>query len=231
MEPLNKLLGRLFVQTAIWLAISAALLFGFAGTVMWPEAWVLLALMGGIGLVSGVLIARHDPALLRERLSAPLQETQKGWDKVLLMLFFGLWIAQHAVSALDAVRFETSHVPLTFKVIGALAVALSLFGFHVVMRANTFAAPVVKIDTARGHRVIDTGPYAYVRHPMYSCGLALVLGAPLLLGSWWGVAMGLIAIGLLAWRAVLEEETLKAELDGYAAYMSRVRYRLVPGVW
>ncbi len=90
-----------------------------------------------------------------------------GWDKILLPIFFVLWLAQYVVAGLDAVRFELSHVPLWLKVVGALGVALGFYVFHVVMRTNTFAAPVVKIQTERKHQVISTGPYAYVRHPMY----------------------------------------------------------------
>jgi protein-S-isoprenylcysteine O-methyltransferase Ste14 len=160
-----------------------------------------------------------------------VQKQQKSWDKVLLPVFFVLWLGQYVVAGLDAVRFEWSHVPFLLKVVGALGVAFGFYVFHVVMRTNTFAAPVVKIQAERKHHVISTGPYAYVRHPMYGGAIASTLGAPLLLGSWWGVAVGAVTIAVLALRAVLEEETLKRELEGYAAYAERVRFRLLPGVW
>ncbi len=89
----------------------------------------------------------------------------------------------------------------------------------------------MKIQTEREHRVIDSGPYAYVRHPMYAGVLLITAGAPLLLGSWWGLLAGALFVFLIGVRAVLEERTLKAELEGYAAYAAKVRYRLVPYLW
>jgi protein-S-isoprenylcysteine O-methyltransferase Ste14 len=100
-----------------------------------------------------------------------------------------------------------------------------------VMRENSFAAPVVKVQAERGHRVIDTGPYAHVRHPMYSGTVLFFFGMPLLLGSWWGVILAPLFVGLFAIRAGIEERALLAGLPGYADYTARVRYRLVPGIW
>jgi protein-S-isoprenylcysteine O-methyltransferase Ste14 len=99
------------------------------------------------------------------------------------------------------------------------------------MRENSFAAPVIRLQTERGHRVVSTGPYALVRHPMYSGSVLFFVGAPLLLGSWWGVAMSPLLVLLFAGRIVIEERALTAGLPGYADYTARVRYRLVPGVW
>lgn len=231
MQVENNLVSRLVSKTAFWLLINAALLFVPAGTINWPEAWVFLVETCLIGIASGLIIAKHDPALLEERMKPMMQKEQKGWDKALLPVFFVLWLGQYVVAGLDAVRFEWSHVPLWLKVVGALSLAFGFYVFHVVMRTNTFAAPVVKIQSERRHRVISTGPYAYVRHPMYAGAIFIALGTPLLLGSWYGVAIGVVNIAVLALRAVLEEATLKRELEGYEAYAARVRYRLVPGVW
>jgi protein-S-isoprenylcysteine O-methyltransferase Ste14 len=99
------------------------------------------------------------------------------------------------------------------------------------MRENSYASPLVKVDAERGHKVISTGPYAWVRHPMYGGAILYFIGAPLLLGSWYGLVIGLILIGIMALRAVWEEQTLMAELAGYSDYAKRVRYRMVPGVW
>jgi protein-S-isoprenylcysteine O-methyltransferase Ste14 len=230
MSPHRSVVPRLFIQTAVWLAISGALLFIPAGTFRWPEAWIYIAGIGTIGLVSAMAIARRDPELLRERMRAPVQRDQKGWDKILLSLFMALSFAQYIVCGLDH-RFAASDVPLWVKGAGAGGVALGFYVFHVVLRANTFAAPVVKIQSERKHRVIDTGPYAYVRHPMYAGFIPMSLGTPLLLGSWYGFALAFLLIAIMSVRAVLEENTLKAELEGYEAYAARVRYRLVPGVW
>lgn len=228
---MSSVTSRLISRTALWTAVNAVLLFAAAGTVLWPAAWIYMALTGVLGVASGLIIARHDPALLEERMKSPIQRDQKPWDKILLSVFFVLWLLQYVVAGLDAVRFRFSEMPLWLEGVGAAGVVLGLYVFHIVMRANTFAAPVVKIQTERQHRVVSTGPYAYVRHPMYAGAIALILGTGLLLGSWLAVGLGIVLIASLAYRAVLEEETLKRELPGYDAYAARVRYRLIPRVW
>ena len=231
MPASRSLVTRMLVQTVIWLALTGALLFISAGTLDWPQAWIFLAEIGVLGLVSGFAIGRRDPALLRERMAGPIQKGQKSWDKIVIVALFALWMSQYVIIGLDAVRFRWSEVPLWLQVAGGLAIAFGLYAFHVVLKANTFAAPVVKIQSERKHQVVSTGPYAYVRHPMYAGAVPLIVGTPLLLGSWWGLIWGAAMIALLGFRAVLEEDALKAELDGYDAYAARVRYRLVPGVW
>jgi protein-S-isoprenylcysteine O-methyltransferase Ste14 len=230
--PANRnLVARMLIQTVVWLAVTAALLFISAGTVRWPQAWIYLAEIGVLGLVSGFAIGKRDPALLRERMAAPIQKGQKSWDKIVILVLFSLWMSQYVVIGLDAMRFRWSEVPLWLQVAGGLAIAFGLYAFHVVLETNTFAAPVVKIQSERKHQVISTGPYAYVRHPMYAGAVPLIVGTPLLLGSLYGLIWAAAMIALLGFRAVLEEDTLKAELEGYDAYAARVRYRLVPKVW
>jgi protein-S-isoprenylcysteine O-methyltransferase Ste14 len=204
----------MLVQTVIWLGITGAILFISAGTVRWPQAWIYLAEIGGLGLMSGFAIGKRDPGLLRERMAAPIQKDQKS---CVITVFFALWMSQYVINGLDAVRFEWSHVPVWLQTAGGLAVALGLYAFHVVLETNTFAAPVVKIQSERKHQVISTGPYAYVRHPMYAGAVPLIVGTPLLLGSWYGLIWAAAMIVLLGFRAVLEENTLKAEFDGYDA--------------
>jgi protein-S-isoprenylcysteine O-methyltransferase Ste14 len=231
MPASQSLITRMLVQTVVWLAITGALLFGSAGTLLWPQAWIFLAALGGLGLVSGLAISRSDPDLVRERMRGPIQRDQKSWDKVLISIFFALWMSQYVLIGLDAVRFHWSDVPLWLQVVGGLGIASGFYACHVVLMTNTFAAPVVKIQSERKHQVISTGPYAYVRHPMYAGAVPLIVGTPLLLGSWYGLIWSAALIALVGYRAVLEENTLKAELEGYDAYAARVRYRLVPGVW
>jgi protein-S-isoprenylcysteine O-methyltransferase Ste14 len=124
-----------------------------------------------------------------------------------------------------------SVVPPWIQAFGVLVIAVSMYIMFLVMRTNSFAAPVVKIQAERGHRVINDGPYAIVRHPMYGGALLLILGIPLLLGSWWGLAFAPALILLFAIRAAMEERTLMAELPGYTDYAARVRHRLIPMVW
>ena len=231
MPASQSLITRMLVQTVAWLAITGALLFGSAGTLLWPQACIFLAELGGLGLVSGLAISRSDPDLVRERMRGPIQRDQKSWDKVLISIFFALWMSQYVLIGLDAVRFHWSDVPLWLQVVGGIGIASGFYVCHVVLMTNTFAAPVVKIQSERKHQVISTGPYAYVRHPMYAGAVPLIVGTPLLLGSWYGLIWAAAMIALFGLRAVKEENTLKAELEGYDAYAARVRYRLVPGVW
>ena len=201
-----------------------------AGTLDWPAAWGFLAEMGVLSLALGLWLARHDPALLAERLGSPFQRTQKTWDKifvVVLMVFYFGWLV---LIGLDA-RWGISRVPLWLQALGALGVALSTYVTFLTFRENSYAAPVVKIQRERGHSVVSTGPYAYVRHPMYAGGLLMFVGMPLQLGSWLGLAAVALLMPLLAFRMVMEERTLAAELDGYRDYAKRVRWRLVPRIW
>ena len=144
------------------------------------------------------------------------------------MLLFCIWLV---IMGLDAVRFQASHVPVWAQAIGAAGILVSQYVFWLVFRANSYAAPVVKIQKDRGHTIVTTGPYAYVRHPMYAGTIFLLLGTPLLLGSWYGVALAVIMIVAFGYRAVMEERTLAAQFPEYAGYATRVRYRLIPFVW
>ncbi|HEV8392149.1 MAG TPA: isoprenylcysteine carboxylmethyltransferase family protein [Dongiaceae bacterium] len=205
---------RLIEQSVIWFAVMTALLFIPAGTLAWTAGWVYLA------------------ELLAERMSPLIQREQKTWDKVLMTALIVLWCAWFVVMGLDAVRFGWSRVPLWLQVLGALAILTSMHIIFLTVQANTFAAPVVKIQKERGHSVVSHGPYAIVRHPMYAGALLLLLvGTPLLLGSWWGLAIAPIIIALLGARAVGEERMLKHELEGYGEYAMRVRYRFIPMIW
>jgi protein-S-isoprenylcysteine O-methyltransferase Ste14 len=229
--PRPGMLARVITTTAVWFLITAALLFVPAGTVEWPAAWVFLVELWGPGLAVGIWLARRDPQLLKERMGSPIQHGQERWDKVFIVILLALWIVWLPLMALDAVRYHASHVPFALQGVGALLVLLSHGVIYRTFRENTFGAPVVRIQTERGHRVVTTGPYRYVRHPMYAGGAMLFFGTPLLLGSWWGLALGLVLTAMLAIRAVLEERTLAEKLDGYVAYAADVRYRLIPLVW
>jgi protein-S-isoprenylcysteine O-methyltransferase Ste14 len=225
------MLPRLIIQNVLWLAGMAALIFIPAGTVQWPGAWIFLAEMGIGGLAIGLWLAKRDPTLLAERLSPPIQQRQAAEDKLLMTAILLLWCSWMVLMALDSMRYHFSHVPLWLKGIGTLGPAASLYLGYRAFRENTYAAPVVKVQKERGQRVVSTGPYRYVRHPMYAGALLLFVGTPLLLGSWYGLATTPILIFLLAVRIVIEEKALRDELEGYGEYMDRVRYRLIPGIW
>jgi protein-S-isoprenylcysteine O-methyltransferase Ste14 len=225
------MLVKWLVQTIIWLGLIAILLFVPAGTVNWSGAWVFLIEALVVSVVLGLWLARHDPALLKERLRPPIQKGQSIPDKIITGLLVLLYLGWFVFMGLDAVRFKWSAVPTWLAAPGALAFLLACYIAYLALRENSFAAPVVKIQKERAQTVITTGPYRYVRHPMYAGMIFYLLGAPLLFGSWWGLLWGLALLGLFAIRILIEERTLKKELQGYREYTVRVRYRLIPLVW
>lgn len=227
----TPLVLRLVTQTAIWLVFQGALLFVGAGTLAWPAAWLWLLEWAACSAWIGLWLARTDPGLLAERLAPFAQREQARWDRVFMIAVALVWCGWLVFIGVDAMRFHWSHVPLWLSVCGAVAIFVDLYATRCVFAANRYAAPVVKIQRERGHAVTDSGPYAYVRHPMYAFAILLLAGTPLMLGSWWGLAWVPLMIVGVGWRAVREERALAAELPGYRAYMERVRYRFVPGVW
>jgi protein-S-isoprenylcysteine O-methyltransferase Ste14 len=221
----------LVVQSFIWFGAMAILLFLAAGTFAWPGAWAYLVLMILLSFTLGIDLARRDPGLLRERMGSPVQRDQPAADKVLLIVLLLFIFAWLVVMGLDAKRFAWSSVPTLVQVLGAFITLWSIWFCHRTMRENSFAAPVVKLQRDRGQRVISTGPYAFVRHPMYFGAAFYFIGVALLLGSWWGVIFAFVLIGLLCVRIPIEEKALRAGLEGYDEYTERVRYRLIPHVW
>lgn len=217
------------LQLAAWVAFMAVLILWPAGTLAYPGAWVLIALFGLGGLVMILWLGKHSPALLRERMSSPVQREQNPWDRIWLGLFVIGFLAWLVIMSWDAARTGFIAMPVWLQAAGGLGIVLYMLGAMWTFRENAFAAPVVKIQA--GQRVIDSGPYAIVRHPMYASALLLLAGIPLLLGSWIGLVLSVAFILGIAWRAVHEERTLIEELQGYRDYAARVRYRLVPYVW
>lgn len=177
------MIARLTRQTLGWLACVAVLLFGAAGTLRWPAAWFYLAETGVLGFAAGLWLARHDPDLLRERLSPLIQPNQVASDRIIMAAFMLAYTAWLVLMGFDAQRFHWSDVPLWLSVLGAALIAVSLYVGVLTFRENSFAAPVVKVQRERGHHVITTGPYRVVRHPMYAGALLMFAGSPLLLGS------------------------------------------------
>jgi protein-S-isoprenylcysteine O-methyltransferase Ste14 len=224
------------MNTKVWLGfgkgflLCALPLFGGAGTLRWPAAWAFLVLLFGSGLGITYWLARHDPALLQERMKPILQKDQPRWDRILLPFVVVIWIGWLVLMGLDA-RYGWSAMPAWLQWIGAAGVALAMWIWFLVFRENTFLAPVVKIQKERGHKVISTGPYAIVRHPMYASALLLIAASTLLLGSWYGFAAALAFAMLLIVRTALEDRELERGLAGYTDYAARVQYRLVPLIW
>jgi protein-S-isoprenylcysteine O-methyltransferase Ste14 len=224
------MIAKLLLQNLIWVAAMGALLLVPAGTLHWPAAWVFLGTIAVLGVGCGLYLSKTDPALLAERMRPMLRRDQPAADKKVMLVFSFVALIWFLAIGLDH-RYHASDIPLALQVLGFAMLLLSTGFIMWVMRENSFAAPVVRLQTERGHRVVSTGPYAWVRHPMYSGTVLFFVGAPLLLGSWWGVVMSPLFILLFAIRAKIEEHALIAGLPGYADYTSRVRYRLIPGLW
>lgn len=224
------MIGKWLFQTFAWIAILAVLLFVPAGTLRWPGAWVFLIFMIACGLSFGGWLAKKSPELLAERMRAPIQPDQPAADKKIIWAFGALNLIWLIAMGLDE-RFHPGGMPLALQALGLALLIASSFFIMLVFRENAFAAAVVKVQSERGHHVISTGPYAIVRHPMYSAAVLFMFGVALLLGSWWGLAIAPAFAILFGIRTGIEEKTLATGLPGYADYAARVRYRLVPGVW
>ncbi|HLC09053.1 MAG TPA: isoprenylcysteine carboxylmethyltransferase family protein [Methyloceanibacter sp.] len=224
------MIAKLVRRTVISVLVMGLLLFVAAGTADWPSAWIFLVSQLLISLAGGVWLARKDPELLAERLKPLFQPGQQSWDRLVLVALITLGLSWFVVMGLD-VRFGWSSVPVSVQILGAsLLVPMAVLSY-LTFRENRYAAPVVRVQTERGHRVISSGPYAYVRHPMYAGVIFFGLGVPLMLGALSGLIISGLTLVVVGIRAVLEERLLAAELPGYADYAERVRYRLVPLVW
>jgi protein-S-isoprenylcysteine O-methyltransferase Ste14 len=217
-------------QSLLWVVAMGALLFAPAGTWRWPAGWVFLAAIAFISLSAGGWLAKTDPELLAERMRVTAQEGQPVADKIFMAVFGTVALIWFVAIGLDH-RFHGADFSEPLQALGLALLLLSTVFIMWVMRENSFAAPLVKVQHERGHRVISSGPYAWVRHPMYSGTVLFFVGIPLLLGSAWGVAASPVFALLFGIRAGIEERTLTAGLPGYDDYIARVRYRLLPGIW
>jgi protein-S-isoprenylcysteine O-methyltransferase Ste14 len=177
------LVRKLITRTLLSLAFVGLLLFIAAGRLNRLEAWVYLGLMAAVSIAVGLWLLRSDPGLLEERLRPMIQRDQKPWDKGLMVVLLLLWSSWLVLTGLDAGRYHWSTVPLAGQLIGAPMLCAGVYGILLVALENSYAGPVVRIQKERGHKVVTTGPYAYVRHPMYAAALLFVFGAPLPLGS------------------------------------------------
>jgi len=161
----------------------------------------------------------------------PFPKGQAFWDKVFMAFIIVVWFGWLVLMALDAKRWNLSQMPEALNYVGAVLIPIGFFIVRLTFRENSFAAPVVKIQEERGQRVISTGPYRIVRHPMYAGATLYMIGMPLLLGSWLGLLVLPLILGALSVRIFIEEAVLRKGLRGYGDYAARVRYRLIPGVW
>ena len=228
----NKLTAGRMILTAIYILIFPTLILFLSGDWLWVEGWIFNIWFIALCATTIIYLYRNDPALLAERYRRPGTANQKGWDKYVvygLVLGFILWIV---LMPLDAKRYGWSaDFPLWLKILGGIGLLLSSFLFYRSYADNTFVSPLVRIQTERKQQVVSTGVYGFVRHPMYLGGILLFIGTPLLLGSIYGVLIGVVISFLLVARIVGEERMLVKELEGYADYRKKVKYRLIPFIW
>ncbi len=209
-------------------AVMAALIFLPAGTVHYWQAWAFLAAFTGMALLVTLDLARRDPALLRRRLKGgPTAEKQTRQRVIQLFASIG-FISLLVIPGFDR-RYGWSAVPPALAVLGDVLLVLGFGLVGRVYRENSFTSATIEV--AEDQRVISTGPYARVRHPMYASSLVYLLGMPVALASWWGYLGLAFMLPFLLWRLLDEERFLARRLPGYEEYQRKVKYRLLPHVW
>ena len=217
-----------FISLIALIVVMGALIFGAAGTLDFWQGWLFLASYFLASMVVSVWLIRNDPALLERRMrGGPFAEGERSQKIIMTFTSVG-FIALLIVPGLDR-RFGWSRMPDAVVILGDALLLAGWLGILGVFRANTYAAATIQV--ASGQTVISTGPYAIVRHPMYGAALLMLLGIPIALGSWWGALVWVALLPALAWRLADEEHVLLRDLNGYADYRHKFRWRLIPYIW
>jgi protein-S-isoprenylcysteine O-methyltransferase Ste14 len=224
------MLRRVVVQTVVWFAIQAAILLGAAGDWAWPQGWTYLGEVLALSSATTIGLMVSDPELLKARMTSPLKRNQRPRDLAIMGVLVAVYVGWFVLIGLDH-RFLWTGTPLPVQILGAVLIGVGMMLVWETFRANTFATTQVRVQAERAQTVVDTGPYKYIRHPMYAGMVLFVIGTPLMLGSLWGLAATVALFVLLALRTLGEEQVLKQDLAGYAEYMTRTPWRIVPGVW
>jgi protein-S-isoprenylcysteine O-methyltransferase Ste14 len=227
---------RRSIASALFVAAWPALMFVLAGDLRWVQGWLFALWLVGLYLGITIWMHRHDPALLAERRRQATRSREgvasDRADRALVLLIFVIFAGWIAVMPLDARRYHwTSPVTIAEQAAGGALLGLSAFLLFRSVHDNTFLSGVVRVQSDRKQRVVSTGVYAVVRHPMYLGMLVMFVGAPLLLESRLALIAAAAVALILIVRIAREERLLAAQLDGYAEYRRNVRYRLIPFVW
>jgi protein-S-isoprenylcysteine O-methyltransferase Ste14 len=225
MSTLDKKAFRGLLLLAL---VMAALLFIAAGTLDYWQAWTFLAVHFAASLAITLYLMRKDPQLLQRRMRGGPAAEKETSQKIIMSLASLGFIGLLVVPALDH-RFAWSQMRPYVALAGDALVGLGFLAVFFVFKENTFTSATIEV--APDQKVVSTGPYALVRHPMYAGGLVLLLGMPIALGSWWGLLVIFATVPALIWRLVDEEKFLARNLPGYVEYQEKVRYRLIPLVW
>jgi len=205
-----------------------ALIFIPAGTFHYWQGWAYLVTWIIVGSVYTIYVAKHDPALLKRRTEAGISHEKEPAQKVIVSFLCAAFIVLMVLPPLD-VRFGWSNVPWYVSAFGDVLVAISFYVFYLVSKVNTYAAANVSVE--EGQKVISTGVYEIVRHPMYLGAFFLLIGTPLALGSWWALLLTPLFVLVLYFRIANEEKVLLRDLQGYVDYCAKVRWHLIPGIF
>lgn len=220
-------LRRAFFSLGGFLVFLAVAMFLPAGFDWW-NGWLFLVVFMLQMAVAAVYLWRTNPAIYIAR--RKIHAGTKAWDKMLLSFLLPSFMALFPVAGLEY-RFHAASVPTWLMAVGYVLMTVGMAGSVWAEQVNRFAEPGVRIQTERGHKVVDIGPYAIVRHPLYVAGFLLFFGVALALGSYWALVPVTLATLIIVVRTALEDRMLQNELQGYRAYAGRVRYRLIPGIW
>jgi protein-S-isoprenylcysteine O-methyltransferase Ste14 len=227
-EPIDR--RRLVIFTTASMLILVVCMFVPAGTRARSKGRIFLIVLVGASVVSMLYLRRVNPDVIAGRVNR--HEGWRSWDVLLgLLCFLPTMLAIPIVAALDDGRHHWSQMPWWGCLAGYALMMTGFFGVTWATSVNKFFEPSVRIQTDRGHKVIDAGPYGIIRHPGYAFGFLVFLGIPLALGSLWALIPAAMLCLLLVARTILEDLTLQNELPGYKQYAERVRYRLIPRVW
>jgi len=225
---MNPLYRRAIIQAVFGTILFVALIFWPAGTFGYWQGWLFLGVFFASTIGFTVYLAIYDKPLLERRMKAGPQHEKERSQKIIVSLVNVAFFALVVVPALDY-RYGWSPVAPWVSILGDGLIVLSFLFIFWVTRVNHFAASNIRVE--REQYVIDTGPYAHVRHPMYAGAIWLFVGMPLALGSWWSLGLIVPFMPVLLWRLLDEEKILQRDLPGYSEYMRRVRFRLVPYAW
>jgi protein-S-isoprenylcysteine O-methyltransferase Ste14 len=217
--------------STVLLAVMMAVFYASAGRIDIPRSWLFFGVSFVHFIGSTLALARYDPELLVQRLTLR-REGSKAWDEVLMRAgnLTGLLLVP-VVAGLDVGRYRWSSLGVYYALLGLVLMAASSILLNWAMIENPHFEPTVRIQEDRGHRVVSSGPYGFVRHPGYLSGILWMSAVPLIVGSLYAFVPVALYGALMILRTHLEDRTLHEELAGYPEYAERVRYRLLPGIW
>jgi protein-S-isoprenylcysteine O-methyltransferase Ste14 len=220
---------RWSIRETMGVVMSVLILFLCAGRWDWLWGWAAVIVLAFWVGATALAVIPTNPALLAER-TRP-RKGAKAWDTAIMSIVGLIVLAVYVVGGLDVRYGWTNGFPIVAQIAGLILAVLGYALFVWATASNAFFSLIVRIQKERGHAVATGGPYQFVRHPGYVGSILAYVGTPIILGSWWAIALGVVSALLMIVRTAFEDKTLLAELDGYKDYAARVRYRLLPGVW